>query len=78
MAAGGPAEALGLRPRDVVDAVRIGKHPQAWQIHGPDALAALVEGRAPGTQLAMDILRDEDRDGELSKAEFYKGVLTLR
>jgi serine protease Do len=78
MAAGGPAAALGLQPRDVVDAVRVGEQGQAWQIHGPDALAALVVDRPVGTQLAMDILRDEDRDGRLSKSEFYKGVLTLR
>ncbi len=76
--ADGPAQHLGLEPRDVIDAVQIGARGQPWQIHGPDSLAALVGDQPPGTQLALDVFRDDDRNGELSRSEFYKGVLTLR
>jgi S1-C subfamily serine protease len=75
--AGGPAAELGLAVGDVIDAVQVGRG-QAYRVARPDALAALVRERPSGTEVAIDILRDDDGDGSLSRAEFYKGVLTLR
>ena len=78
VAEGGPAEELGLRQRDVVDAVRVGPRGQAWRVSGPDTLAALVVERPPGTDVWIDILRDEDEDGRFVRSELYKGKLALR
>jgi serine protease Do len=77
LAAGGPAERLGLRPEDVLDAVRVAPRGQAWSVHGPDALAALVLDRPRGTEVEIDVLRDDDRNGLLERTELYKGVLAL-
>jgi len=78
VAPGGPAEELGLLPRDVVDAVRVGPRGQAWRVSGPDTLAALVVERPPGTEVWIDILRDDNEDGRFVREELYKGKLVLR
>ena len=78
VAPGGPADALGLEGGDLIDAVQVGKRAQAYRITRPDALAALVRDRPPGTEMAIDILRDVNRDGTVARDEFFKGVMTLR
>ena len=79
VAESGPAAELGLASRDVVDAVRVGRRGQAWRIHDPDALAALVVERPAGTEVSIDILRDGNEDGRLdARSELYKGKLVLR
>lgn len=77
VAAAGPAQALGLRKGDILDAVRIGNGGQAWRLHSRAALAMLAQSLKPGTSLKIDILRDEDGDGRIVREELFKGVLEV-
>jgi S1-C subfamily serine protease len=78
VAPGSPSQDLGLQPRDVVDAVRVGRRSQPHRLRGPDHLAALVVERPPGTEVWIDILRDDNEDGRFVRAEVYKGKLVMR
>jgi hypothetical protein len=61
-----------------VDAVRVGRRSQPYRLWGPDHLAALVVERPPGTEVWIDILRDDNEDGRFVRAEVYKGKLVMR
>lgn len=78
VALGGPAAAIGLQAGDILDAVRIGRARQAWRLNSRASLAMLASGLEPGTQLEIDILRDENQDSRISREELYKGVLGVR
>lgn len=79
---GGPADALGLRERDVVRAVR----PQGWRnaskVKNGEDLAFLLLRLDPGTPLEVEIWRDEDGDGYYERdaeySEVFTGFLALR
>jgi serine protease Do len=74
----GPAQLLGLLAGDVLDAVRVKGSPRVWSVASPMQIASLVSSLAPGTQLEVEVLRDDDLDQRLSRAELYRGVLVLR
>ncbi len=75
---GGPAEKLGLKNEDVLEALREGEKQPVYA-SSPHALAGWVSALKPGTQLSIDILRDDNKDRKLNRTEErYKGVLTLR
>ncbi len=76
--AAGAAAELGLRQGDVIDAVRLQGHSQAWSVESPLDLAQLVASAEPGTQLSVDILRDDNGNGHLEWGELYKGSLAIR
>lgn len=78
VATDGPASTIGLAPGDVVDAVRPAGTARAWSLSQPEVLARLVVEMAAGTELEIDVLRDENKNRMLEPAELLKGRLTLR
>ncbi len=74
----GPASRLGLSPGDVLDALRVRGAAQVWSVASASQLASWVANLAPGTELELEILRDDDRDQRLSRDELYRGALVLR
>jgi serine protease Do len=75
--AGGPAAALGLTSRDVIDAVQVEGSDQAWTLHLPESFARLVADLKTGTVLEIDVLRDENKNGRLEREELLKGKLAV-
>ncbi len=83
---GGPAGELGLSAGDVITAIRKSNWRQDRWFQRVDDLAWLVSGLEPGTQLVIEISRDEDRDGFFFERDAstdepldrYRGTLALR
>lgn len=74
----GPAAALGLQPDDIVEALRVGDARPVYVSSGV-ALAAWLSQFPTGTQVEIDVLRDDNHDRKFSQSEeLYKGVLVLR
>lgn len=78
---GGPADQLGLRPDDFIEAVQVGsRRPQ--RVTSPDEFALLLTRLAPDTELRLDVWRDENHNGRLeltsNRSEAYKGTIRLR
>jgi S1-C subfamily serine protease len=75
----GPAHELGLRPRDIIDSLRLPDHNVIFSVKDGAEFARLLDKLAPGTTLDVDILRDDDQNGRIDlRQELYKGTLTLR
>ncbi len=76
---GGPAAVLGLQPGDLIDALkpRSGSRLSAQYVNNPESLAGLVSELPKGTEIDMDVLRDDNRDGNYTPDERLRGVLTL-
>jgi S1-C subfamily serine protease len=75
----GPAHELGLKPRDIIDSLRLPDHNVIFSVKDGAEFARLLDKLAPGTTLDVDILRDDDQDGRIDlRQELYKGTLTLR
>jgi S1-C subfamily serine protease len=76
---GGPAAVLGLQPGDLIDALkpRSGTRMSAQYVSSSESLAGLVSALPKGTEIVMDVLRDENKDGRFSADERLRGVLTL-
>ena len=49
-----------------------------WSVSSPEGFASLLGGLAPGVQLTLDLLRDEDESGRFERDEIFRGDLTLR
>ena len=77
---GGPADALGLKPDDLVDAVRPvqGAGSRAFRIVSREALASLVSRIPSGTALEIDIYRDINGNGRYETDELHRGTLTVQ
>ncbi len=77
----GPAETLGLQPNDFIEAVQPAGR-RAEQITTPDEFALLLTRLKPGTEMRLDVWRDENQNGRLeltpSRSEAYKGWIELR
>jgi S1-C subfamily serine protease len=78
IAKSGPATALGLKPGDVIASLRVLPNGQPWSTPSAEDLAGLVSGLEPGTELRLEILRDENGDGRMQRDELYNGTLVLR
>jgi serine protease Do len=81
----GPAGTLELRTGDLLFTIRKRGWRQKRWFQRPEDLAYLVSGLLPGTELELEVARDEDGDGiffEIDQVtretELYEGVLTLR
>jgi S1-C subfamily serine protease len=76
---GGPAAVLGLQPGDLIDALRprSGSRMSGQYVNNPESLAGLISALPKGTEIDMDVLRDENRDGNYTPDERLRGVLTL-
>ncbi len=46
-------------------------------MNNPESLAGLVSELPKGTEIDMDVLRDDNRDGNYTPDERLRGVLTL-
>jgi S1-C subfamily serine protease len=77
VAPGGPAAALGMRPGDVLDSIRI-ESGKAWIADSPRSLATLVAALGPGAELTIDLWRDADGNRGFSDDERLRGSLRLR
>lgn len=75
----GPAQELGLRPRDIIDSLSWPDHNVTFEVRDGAEFARLLAKLPPGTTLDVDILRDDDQNGRIDLSrELYKGTLTLR
>lgn len=77
---GGPADELGLRRGDLLPAIRprVPGHDTPLRIRDRTVLAQLVERLEPGIELALEVFRDDDRDGRYEENELYRGTLKVR
>ena len=80
--ADGPADKLGLKPGDVIDAVRpnvaIGDRKRAFTVSSPEQLAWLVSELPANSEIYVDVYRDLDGNGFYSKDELHRGLMGLR
>jgi serine protease Do len=74
----GPGGSLGLTRGDVIDSVRVGGGGGTWSVASPEGFASLLGGLAPGVELTLDVLRDDDGSGGFERDEIFRGELTLR
>jgi S1-C subfamily serine protease len=78
----GPADKLGLRMGDVLDAVlptaQIGNRRRALAIDSPEQLAWLVNQLPANSEIYVDLYRDLDGNKRYTQDELHRGVLTLR
>jgi serine protease Do len=77
----GPAAEVGLRPDDVIKMVApAGRRAQL--VGSGDELAVLLALLEPGTEMRIDVLRDEDGNGRFEltggRSEFYRGELKIQ
>ena len=73
----GPARKLGLLAGDVIVMLRKAPLGQPWSTATPEDLANLVSSLERGTEVEVEVLRDEDGDGRPQKNELYRGRLVL-
>jgi serine protease Do len=79
---GGPADELGIRPDDVIEAVQpVGRRAQ--RIGSPDELALLLTRLQPRSEVRVDLWRDDDGNGVFDlhqggRSEAYKGYLKIQ
>ena len=80
VSADGPAHDLGLQKGDLIPAIRpiVGRVPNALRIRDRNTLAQVVSRLDTGVRVDLDVYRDEDRDREFSREEFYQGSLEVR
>jgi serine protease Do len=78
----GPADKLGVKIGDVIDAVRpnvlIGGHQRALTVSSPDQLAWLVSELPANSEIYLDLYRDLDGNKRYTPEELHRGLLTLR
>jgi serine protease Do len=75
----GPAQKLGLRAGDVIDALRIAGHPTSVRPRTQAELADLLAALPSGAEMELDVLRDENGDQRIDlRTEVLRGVLVLR
>jgi serine protease Do len=74
----GPAKELGLVEGDLLDALRKVGERGAIRPRNQMELADLLAALPAGTQLELDVLRDEDTNRRIDRNEVLRGVLTLR
>lgn len=75
---GSGAEALGIQVGDLIDAIAVGSEDEgSWRIPSAADLALFIERLEPGTELFLDVLRDDDGDRRLGPDEVYTGSLRL-
>jgi S1-C subfamily serine protease len=68
----GPAQKLGLKRDDIIESLRA-EGGQAWVVSSDRGLARLISTMKPGTELALDVLRDDNGDQQLDHSkELYK------
>ncbi|MEM7306881.1 MAG: trypsin-like peptidase domain-containing protein [Planctomycetota bacterium] len=77
---GGPAAELGLQAEDIIEAVQP-EGRRAQRIGSADELALLLTRLKPGTEMRVDIWRDENQNGRLDftkrRSEAYKGFIAV-
>ncbi len=78
----GPGDKLGMKPGDVVDALRPNvaaqKRQRAYTISSPDELGWLLSSLPVGTEVYIDLYRDLNNDRNLTRDELHRGLLVLR
>jgi serine protease Do len=76
---GSPAAILGLEPGDLIDALkpRLTSRMRPRTVDTPEGLAGFVSALPKGTEIDIDVLRDENKDGNYTADERLRGVLTL-
>lgn len=75
----GPAAQLGLKPGDVLDAVRIqgGWKLQTLRVDSLEVFARLIQQVPVGTSIDIAILRDVDGDGRLTRNDEHRGTMVI-
>ena len=75
-----PAAELGLLEGDLIPAVlpRVRSVRSPLRVRDRKDLAAVLERLEAGTRVALDVYRDEDRNGEYTRSERYTGEFVLR
>jgi S1-C subfamily serine protease len=81
VAPGGAAATLGLERGDIIDALRpAGERSKV--VRTTEELAFLLNRLDRGTEVRLDVWRDEDGDGRLELdddySELFKGKISLR
>jgi len=78
----GPADKVGLKAGDVIDAVRpnaqIGNRQRALMVGSPEQLAWLLSELPPKSEVYLDIYRDLDGNKRYSQDELHRGLVILR
>jgi S1-C subfamily serine protease len=78
----GPADRLGVKAGDVIDAVRpnalIGDRIRALTVSSPEQLAWLLNTLPAKSEIYIDLYRDLDLNQRYTQDELHRGLLTLR
>ncbi len=78
----GPADKIGIKVGDVIDAVRpnalIGGRQRAVMINSPEQLAWLVNELPASSEIYLDVYRDLDGNKRFSQDELHRGLVVLR
>jgi len=75
----GPAQVLGLRGGDVIDAMRISGQRASIRPRTQMEFADLLSALPPRAEMEIDVLRDENGDQRIDlRTEVLRGVLVLR
>ena len=78
----GPAGRIGLQPKDVITAIRPNTWRRGRRFEDRVDLAMLLVRLAPETTLEVEVLRDDNQDGQLERngdmSELYRGLLRMR
>jgi serine protease Do len=76
----GPAQALGLRVGDLIEAVAIMGTRRARAAVSPEDLVLFLHALPEGAELTLDVLRDINGNAyyEVDQGELLQGTLTLR
>ncbi|MBK7642008.1 MAG: trypsin-like peptidase domain-containing protein [Planctomycetes bacterium] len=79
---GGPADKLGMKIGDVIDAVHpnvsIADRERSLMVGSPEQLAWLVSELPAKSEIFVDLYRDLDGNRHFSQDELHRGLLTLR
>ena len=74
----GAAEAIGIQVGDLIDAIAVDEAEEgSWRIPSAADLVLFIERLDPGTELLVDILRDDNGDRRMGSDEVYTGSLRL-
>ena len=78
----GPADKIGIKAGDVIDAVRpnalIGGRQRAVMINSPEQLAWIVNELPANAEIFVDVYRDLDGNKRFSQDELHRGLVVLR
>ena len=78
----GPADKIGIKAGDVIDAVRpnalLGGRQRAYTINSLDQLAWMVNELPANSEIYLDVYRDLDGNKRFTRDELHRGLVVLR